>query len=232
MVPFSSSPGAGLWREGGFQCALSLSLVLHLLLASILLFGRESGPNPGGSSGSSPGPRGAVAVTEVRYLALKPVVEERLGQTSREVTAPVAVSVDLADIPAMAPRLPGADGSTPGEVALRWPGSSGGASVGSGGGSGLGEGDAGGNGGVSGPRPQYTVLPPLDRPAAVRGKSFQVSFWVDREGRVTRVEVVPDIPDGEYRRKFLASMYEYRFEPARRPDGTPVAAQAVVTITL
>jgi hypothetical protein len=66
----------------------------------------------------------------------------------------------------------------------------------------------------------------------VRGKSFQVRFWVDPLGKVTRVEVSPEIPDAEYRKKFLALMYEYTFEPARRPDGTPVAGTAVLTITL
>jgi hypothetical protein len=55
---------------------------------------------------------------------------------------------------------------------------------------------------------------------------------VDQSGKVTRVEISPEIPDAEYRRKFLALLYQYTFEPARRPDGTPVAGQAVLTITL
>lgn len=95
-----------------------------------------------------------------------------------------------------------------------------------------GTGETGDGGALLAPRPRYTVLPPLDRPAAVRGKSFEVRFWVNEFGRVTRVKVSPEIPDADYRRKFLALMYEYSFEPARRPDGTPVAAQAVLTITL
>ncbi len=95
-----------------------------------------------------------------------------------------------------------------------------------------GTGEIGDAGALLAPRPRYTVLPPLDRPASVRGKSFEVRFWVDEFGRVTRVKVSPEIPDAEYRKRFLALMYEYSFEPARRPDGTPVAAQAILAITL
>lgn len=233
MVPFPSSFGSALWRERGFHRSLTFSLVLHLLLASVLLVSPESKPNSGGTSGLSPTAGRSAEVTEVRYLTLSPVLrEEAAPRSSREVAAPLAVRVELADIPEMAPRLPGAEGVIGGEAGSRSRGSPGGAGVGSRAGSGLGGQEGGGNGGLSSPRPSYTVLPPLDRPASVRGKSFQVRFWVDQEGRVTRVEVSPQIPDAEYRRKFLASMYEYRFEPARRPDGTPVAAQAVVTITL
>jgi hypothetical protein len=66
----------------------------------------------------------------------------------------------------------------------------------------------------------------------VRGKTFRVHFWVDAGGRVTRVDVTPAIPDAEYRKQFVQLMYQYTFAPALRPDGTPVAGETVLTITL
>jgi len=61
---------------------------------------------------------------------------------------------------------------------------------------------------------------------------FRVHFWVSPGGQVTRVEVTPPIPDAEYRKLFMRHMYEYTFAPAIRPDGTPVAGETVLTITL
>jgi len=69
-------------------------------------------------------------------------------------------------------------------------------------------------------------------PASVRGMRFRVHFWVSPGGQVTRVEVTPPIPDAEYRKLFMRHMYEYTFAPAIRPDGTPVAGETVLTITL
>jgi TonB family protein len=82
------------------------------------------------------------------------------------------------------------------------------------------------------PQPKYSILPPLPKPASVRGQAYRVRFWVDALGRVTRVDVTPSIPDGEYRRKFLSLMREYTFTPARRADGTPVRGEVEVVITL
>jgi hypothetical protein len=82
------------------------------------------------------------------------------------------------------------------------------------------------------PQARYSILPPLPRPASVRGKTFRVHFWVDAQGKVTRVDVNPPIPDGEYRKQFVQLMYQYTFAPALRPDGTPVAGETVLTITL
>jgi hypothetical protein len=53
---------------------------------------------------------------------------------------------------------------------------------------------------------------------------FRVLFSIDARGRVTRVEVEPRIPDSDYRKKFMDKMKQYVFAPARRADGTPVAA--------
>jgi hypothetical protein len=47
---------------------------------------------------------------------------------------------------------------------------------------------------------------------------------------VTRVEVEPRIPDSAYRKKFLDKMREYVFSPARRSDGTAIAASVEIQI--
>ncbi|MGH7751216.1 MAG: hypothetical protein ACREN5_00230, partial [Gemmatimonadales bacterium] len=111
-----------------------------------------------------------------------------------------------------------------------------GTGTGSGQGSGVGAGVGPGTGGTGGdvfpPQARYSILPPLPKPAAVRGKSFQVHFWVSAAGRVTKVRVSPEIPDGAYRKKFLTLMHEYTFAPARTLDGTAVAGETTITVTL
>jgi hypothetical protein len=67
-------------------------------------------------------------------------------------------------------------------------------------------------------------MPPADWPESVRGNEYRVLFWIDARGHVTRVEVEPRIPDSGYRKKFVDKMKQYVFAPARRVDGTPVAA--------
>jgi protein TonB len=109
--------------------------------------------------------------------------------------------------------------------------------IGGGAGAGPGTGTTGagpgaGGGSVFPPQAQYSILPPLPKPASVRGKSFRVHFWVSSSGRVTRVDVNPQIPDEEYRKRFVELMRQYTFTPAMRPDGTPTAGEMVITITL
>ena len=68
--------------------------------------------------------------------------------------------------------------------------------------------------------------------ASLRGRSLQVHFWVDTQGRVTRVRVEPEIKDAAYRAQFVALLREYVFEPARKLDGTRVDGETTITITL
>jgi TonB family protein len=107
-----------------------------------------------------------------------------------------------------------------------------GSGQGTGVGSGVGPGSGGGEGGsVLPPEPKFIIVP-ADRPGSVRGREFAVHFWVDRQGKVTRVEVEPEIEDAEYRRKFLEQMHQFQFTPARTPDGRPVDGHIVIPITL
>lgn len=101
---------------------------------------------------------------------------------------------------------------------------------GSGVGSGAGPGSGGDGGSGYGPQSRQMLLPP-DAPESIKGQEFRVRFWIDENGRVTKVEVEPRIEDGGYRRKFLDKMYQFSFQPARKLDGTPVASHYDVLIT-
>ncbi|GBD32833.1 MAG: hypothetical protein KatS3mg081_2807 [Gemmatimonadales bacterium] len=221
-------------REPGFGAALGVSAAAHIaLVAGMVLWNAPS--SGGGTIGPLAGKALSQAGTEVRFLTLKPPAAPMESPDRERLTPPIEVSISPIEAvaPARERRLPGTEEGVPGTLAAPAVGSAG--RVGLAGIGGMGTGGTGesGNGpNLLAPRPRYTVLPPLDRPASVRGKSFRVRFWVDQFGRVTRVEVSPEIPDTEYRKKFLALMYQYSFEPARRPDGTPVAGEAVLTITL
>jgi TonB family protein len=125
-------------------------------------------------------------------------------------------------------RGPGAGG---GPGAGTGTGGGAGSGQGTGVGSGVGPGSGTGDGTAFPPEPRFIIVP-ADRPSSVRGREFQVRFWVNATGRVTRVEVEPSIEDSEYRRKFLDQMYQFQFTPARTMDGTPVDGVVVIPITL
>jgi outer membrane biosynthesis protein TonB len=74
---------------------------------------------------------------------------------------------------------------------------------------------------------------PFDNPPKeLRGVSLSVTFWVGRDGRVERYQVVPEIKDRDYARKFDEVMRAFRFTPARAPDGTSVAGTTKISFTL
>jgi hypothetical protein len=109
-----------------------------------------------------------------------------------------------------------------------------GGGVGTGAGAGVGSGEGTGSGGDGGsgfaPQSRQMLLPP-DAPESIKGTEFRVRFWINERGKVTRVEVEPRITDAAYRKKFMEKMRQFTFHPARRADGTPVAAQYDVLIT-
>jgi hypothetical protein len=63
----------------------------------------------------------------------------------------------------------------------------------------------------------------------VSGRLLIIHFWVDESGRVTKVEVEPEILSGSYLEEFLESMYQWVFYPARMADGRKVRGELVVT---
>jgi TonB family protein len=81
------------------------------------------------------------------------------------------------------------------------------------------------------PEPRQLILPPLDYPRAMRGRTVAVTFWVKVDGRVERVELDQPIDDRGFQKKFLEVMRHYRFRPARGPDGLVVPGVTTVTVT-
>jgi protein TonB len=201
------------------------------------------GPGPRGGGG---GGGGAV----IRYIDLPPLVpsgtapaeveeqpqipELALPQPDVTTVAFEQQQLVLLEVPGPvieAPRI----GSGAGTGGGQGQGSGSGGGVGSGQGTGVGSGAGPGTGGEGGsvlpPEPKFIIVP-ADRPKSVRGMEFAVHFWVNRLGKVTRVEVDPRIEDASYRKKFLEQMYQFQFAPARTLDGRPVDGHIIIPITL
>ena len=228
--------------QRSFRRPIAVSAAVHAALALVLLWavnaietGAPRVPGlpraPGGGGGGiryvelpayraprASNPAAAVA----RTTPPKPRVEIRAVKPSLALTD--AAHVALVSLPAAEPDIvPGAG-----------PGVGGGVGSGAGGGSGTarGRGSGGTGGEIFPPQAQYSIFPPLPRPASVRGRTFRVHFWVNAAGRVTRVVVSPPIPDAGYAKQFTALMSQYTFTPALKPDGTATSGEAVLTITL
>lgn len=205
------------------------SILAHVLLVVFLAWSPQSSPPEfGGDSRLSPFSDDARG-REITFLALAPPaplpapVEDRA-----RVVEPLRFQVELTTVDLAGPRtlsdagllasidrLPGGGDLRPGVG----PGTSG-----------PGRGEPGG--GILPPQARYTVMPPTDRPQSVRGQSYRVRFFVDANGKVTSVEVSPEIPDPAYRKQFLELMQQYSFTPAKRQDGTAVPGETVLVITL
>jgi hypothetical protein len=219
---------ASFGRPVAFSAGVHVAVVLLL----IWLAGRAAPSSASRPSGPGPEGGGAREITYLTFPAFHaPTAADQTREPKRQpppaprvrvVDVPVATSVaDVVPLASLASGLEVPTGTGPGR---------GGGAGGPGRGSGPGTGGSGGE--VFPPQARYSILPPLPRPSSVRGKTFRVHFWVDVAGRVTRVDVSPPIPDGEYRKQFVQLMYQYTFAPALRPDGTPVAGETVLTITL
>jgi TonB family protein len=75
------------------------------------------------------------------------------------------------------------------------------------------------------------ILPPLDYPKTMRGHTIAVTFWVGTDGRVERVELAPEIEDRGFAKKFAEVMRNYRFRPARSPEGVVIPGTTTVSVT-
>jgi TonB family protein len=75
------------------------------------------------------------------------------------------------------------------------------------------------------------ILPPLDYPRSLRGRTIAVTFWVGTDGRVERVALDPEIEDRGFAKKFAEVMRNYRFRPARSADGVAIAGTTTVSVT-
>ncbi len=173
--------------------------------------------------------------------------------------APVADAVEVPEVPIITPQVVPEPVPQPVETPLlpilqpdtlvAGAGGSAGSGGGSGGGAGTGQGigtgsgtgagsGGGSGGGVGGggragspPMTQQLIVPPLDHPRSLRGRTLEVTFQIDRTGRVTDIDVAPPITDRGYSRKFDEVMRGYRFRPARDPDGATVAGVLKVEVS-
>lgn len=75
------------------------------------------------------------------------------------------------------------------------------------------------------------ILPPLNFPKVMRGRTIAVTFHVGVDGKVTAVDIDPEIPDKGFAKKFEAVMLDYRFRPARSATGELVAGLTTVSVT-
>ena len=80
------------------------------------------------------------------------------------------------------------------------------------------------------PTAELLLIPELPVPGALRGKTFIVHFEIDETGRVARVDV--DTGDSRYDRRLRDRFMQFKWRPAHRADGTPVAAGIDVPLGL
>jgi protein TonB len=247
--PIALLPAGERFRSGVLISALAHVGVLAIALAAGARLTREYyrpigqvGMGTGGGGGGGGG-------TVDHYIELPPALA---APSAPRQTAPPAEPVELAlprpELePVSAPRavMSGSVDPPPVVVVGQGPGMGGGVGAGTGTGGGIGSGrgtgigagvgpgtGTGEGGSVIPPEPKFTIVPAADRPESVRGREFRVHFWVDATGKVTRVEIEPQIPDADYRRRFMEQMRQYQFAPARSLDGRPVAGRVTIAFSL
>lgn len=231
--------------------ACGLALVLHLALLAFLMSAagrawvRTLAPGPvvvpgraGGGGGGGGREHSVAYISLPAEPAPRPAVSPKIPVVSRPEPATavpppvVPPAVDTTTATSAAP-LPSATGDSAGTGGIgAGPGAGGGQGGGTGGGvgpgAGPGVGGAGGHG--SAPEPRQLVLPPADYPKDMRGQRVDVTFFVAADGRVERIAIDPEIRDGGFARKFEEAMRNYRFRPARSPEGMPVPGTTTVTV--
>jgi protein TonB len=237
--------------EERFRGGLVLSFALHGGIIAAAIVAAAVGPDEMFRSAGGPGVRGGGGGgggSVVRFVELPQL--EAAGQVAAPVAPRVAPPLELPrpDVTRLLQTAPRVEfrqagpltaglrlGAGPGSGGGPGSGTGSGGGVGSGQGTGVGSGQGPGTGGEGGtilpPGVKLSILP-ADRPRSVRGKEYAVRFWVNAQGRVTHVEVEPEIEDRDYRGRFLEQMYQFQFTPARTLDGQPVDGQIVIRIAL
>jgi len=257
-TPSADAPDGGVrvratfpWQERRSPLAAFLSVALHLLVILLVVrvgfttveergnpfaeFAQRFGGGGGGGTGGSVAfmtPPAAAPVVEAAEVPVVPVVPPTVvpAPTPQPVVAPVVTALRPDTLAAGAGGSAGTGGGSGGGAGTgQGIGTGSGTGAGSGGGSGGGVGGGGRAG--SPPKTQQLIVPPLDHPRALRGRTLEVTFQIDRNGRVTDIDVAPPISDRGYSRKFDEVMRGYRFSPARDPDGVAVAGVLTVEVS-
>jgi len=231
-----------------------VSFVFHATLIGWIAWGgsqlvaaanqRPGGPGPRGGGGGG----GASRVVFFELPDVAPPMEVAMVPPPAEVVVAFKPPTDLPKIEIEMPKfeMPASSVSvvTTGSVLGQGPGTGGGPGAGTGTGGGIGSGrgtgigdsigpGTGGDGGrVFPPVPRQVILPPMGAPGSLKGKEVVVTFWVNTDGRVTRVETRPALSRGDYARTFRERMLGYRFTPALTLSGEPIAATFDITLIL
>jgi protein TonB len=74
------------------------------------------------------------------------------------------------------------------------------------------------------------ILPPTPPPSA-RGKTVVLRLTVDARGQVRGVDVTTSTGDRGFDNRLKRTASDWRFNPARQPDGKPVAAQVDISFS-
>lgn len=243
VVPDFALPRAKLKGSRWVVVSVSLHVLAVLLIVGVEsgmlaeLFGVGGGIGPAGGGGgggiryvalpayvpsATSSPR-SESSNAVRFVPTDPSVRT-IPASSRAVDADWPM--ELVDV---LPR-PGSDrgvGGGPG----RGPGSGGGEGRGLGTGIGddVGPGTGGNRGYVYAPEPRAIHYPIQTAPTSIQGLELSIHFWVDAQGRVTKVEIDPPIDDRDYREALLDTLMGWVFYPARTASGAPVAGEMVIT---
>lgn len=227
-----------------------MSAALHLLLILAIftpwlrryhILSAEGSGLPGTGGGGGGSGEQYIALPALRPAAPAPAAPVPVVETP-PVPPPTVVPTEIppnTPAPDSVPTPPQPSATQAGGTgAGQGPGQGGGAGGGSGGGTGPGTGAGAGpgtGGSERGTPPQLRgLLIPPDKniPRDLRGKTIVVRFFVNSEGRVDRVETIPVITDGGFRRQFEDVMRAYRFRPAKDSLGLPVAGMTSTEVTM
>jgi len=246
------TPGAYLPKTGKkFTGGAAVSLALHGLLLLVIIWSgiraahqlMGTGPGMGPAGGGGGGTGSTITYVDIpayvtssnKVRAPDPVDDgvtfSMVQPRVREIERPIRTERFTRP---MAPVMPstwrGRDGGVSNDGGVG-PGAGGGAGsgLGTGIGSHTGPGTGGGRGAVYAPEPRSVVYPVEEVPSSIKGMELVIHFWVDSRGRVTKVEVDPQIGDKTYHDKLLASLSRWIFYPARTAEGSPIEGELIVT---
>ncbi len=248
-VPQGRLPALAKPRKKGAVVSVSLHLVLILVIVLGPVIARRAMGNPGEPGGGGGGGGGR----DIQFINLPPAAASGMAAVAREqeqapppepVVEEDALTFPVAEVAVEEPvdavgqeitleSLGLGVGQGTGEGPGEGTGSGGGTGSGEGEGigSGVGDGSGGDGGDVYAPEPRTVVYPFEDPPEEIRGVELTVHFWVDRRGRVTKVEVSPAIKDSNFRKKLLDRMREWVFYPAYTVRGLKVEGEFIMTVT-
>ena len=241
--------GLGLPKPGRSGWNAMLALLIHVGILALLIrvvplrhldYQLNEG-TPGNQAGGGGGGGGAI-----RMVALPAPARPTMPPVVVPPPPPVPIVPSVAEVvenplPTPVPdtvptrpdqAAPSGSGTGAGTGSGTGTGSGSGSGSGKGSGNGFGNGPGGGEGGKARPpEPRQLILPPPEIPKTLRGVTISVTFLVGPEGRVEGVRLSPEPQDRGFARKLEEVMRNYRFRPARGPDGLPVAGTITVELT-